>query len=103
MNPSTYYVPEGETRTLEIVGVRIGNDEAEPFVVVDGTALLLLARVREADSDDPLLIKQFGASELLLAGLSPDHLDTGQVVQVTRFEDGGYEVESELEDVSDAM
>lgn len=102
VNPNTYYIPEGETRTLEIVGVRVGNEEAEPFVVVDGTALLLLCRVREAETDQPLLLKQFGASQLLLAGLSPDSLDPGQVVEVTRWEDGGYEVETGLE-LDDAM
>lgn len=105
MNPGTYYVPEGETRTLEVVGVRIGNEEAEPFAVVDGSALLLLVTVREADTSDPLLLKQFGASQLLLAGLNPDQLDTGQVVEVSRFEGGGYEVDLDpgVEDATDAM
>lgn len=106
MNPGTYYVPEGETRTLEVVGVRIGNEEAEPFVVVDGSALLLLCRVLEASTDDTLLLKQFGASQLLLAGLNPESLDPGQVVEVRRFEGGGYEVEldpDEIDSVDDAM
>lgn len=93
-NLSTYYVPEGETRTVEVVGVRPeGTDEAEPFAFIDGSALYLLCRVTEADTDDPLLLKQFGADRLLLAGLHPGQLDPGQVVQVSRFEGGGYEVE----------
>lgn len=103
MNPGTYYVPEGEERTLEVVGVRIGNEEAEPLCFVDGTALFLLARVREADTDEPLFLKQFGASQLLLAGLSPATLDTGQVVRVRRFEGGGYEVEEVGTDAAESM
>lgn len=94
MNPNTYYVPEGETRTLEVVGVRVGNEEAEPLCFVDGTALYLLCRIEEAESSDPLLLKQFGASDLLLAGLHPTALDPGQVVRLTRYEGGGYKVET---------
>lgn len=93
MNPGTYYVPEGETRTLTVVGVRVGNEEAEPLCFVDGTALFLLCTVEEAETDDHLMLKQFGASDLLLAGLSPATLDPGQVVEVSRFEGGGYGVE----------
>lgn len=103
MNPGTYYVPEGEIRTLEVVGVRIGNEEAEPFIVVDGSALLMLVVVEEADTDEPLLLKQFGASQLLLAGLNPESLDPGQVVEVSRYEGGGYEVTTGVEDAADAM
>lgn len=106
MNPNTYYVPEGEERHLEIVGVRIGNEEAEPLCFLDGTALYLLCRVREAETDQPLMLKQFGASQLLLSGLSPDALDPGMIVRVKRWEDGGYEVENEpdsVDGVEDAM
>jgi len=106
MNPGTYYVPEGETRRMEVVGVRVGDEEAEPFACVDGTALLLLVRVSQAETDEPLLLKQFGASQLLLAGLTPSTLDPGQVVEVTRYEGGGYDVEIDpdaVESVSDAM
>lgn len=106
MNPGTYYVPEGEERHLQVVGVRIGNEESEAMAFVDGSALFLLCTVREADTDDPLFLKQFGASQLLLAGLTPDALDPGQVVRVKRWEGGGYEVEmapDEIEDASDAM
>lgn len=106
MKPGTYYVPEGESRTMEIVGVRVGNEESEPLVFVDGSALFVLVRVAEAETDDPLMLKQFGADQLLLAGLYPDTLDPGQVVEVTRFEGGGYEVEDltlDVDDLADAM
>lgn len=104
MNPGTYYVPEGTERTIEVVGVRVGNEEAEPLVCVDGSALLLLCRVAEADTDDVLLLKQFGASQLLLAGLNPTTLDPGQVVKIKRWEGGGYEVDlNTVEDIEDAM
>lgn len=105
MNPGTYYVPEGETRRLEVVGIREANEKAEPLCFVDGSALFLLCRISEAETDDPILLKQFGADRLLLAGLHPDHLDPGQVVEVTRFEGGGYEVEVDpgVEDAGEAM
>lgn len=102
MNPGTYYVPEGEERTLQVVGVRTGNSESESLAFVDGSALFLLCTVREASTDEPLFLKQFGASQLLLAGLTPDALDPGQVVRLSRYEGGGYEVEIDPDDVEDA-
>lgn len=105
MNPGTYYVPEGESRRLTVVGVSTAdsNTSTEPLCFIDGSALLLLCTVAEAETDDPLFLKQFGASELLLAGLHPRQLDPGQELRLRRFEGGGYEVEFDLEDVSDAM
>lgn len=106
MNPGTYYVPEGETRTLTVVGVRIGNEESEPLAFVDGSALFLLCTVEEAATSEPLFLKQFGASHLLLAGLTPGSLDPGQEVEIRRYEGGGYEVTMDpdaVEDASDAM
>lgn len=106
IRPGTWYVPEGETVRLTVVGIRIGNDEARPLCFADGTALYLLAEIEEADSDGPLFLKQFGATDLMLAGLHPDELDPGQVVEIRRFEGGGYEVEldpDEVEDAADAM
>lgn len=104
MNPGTYYVPEGETRTLTVVGVRVGNEASEPLAFVDGSALFMLCTIDEASTDDPVLLKQFGASDLLLAGLHPRALEPGQVVKVSRYEGGGYEVElDQVEDATDAM
>lgn len=102
MNPGTYYVPEGEERHLQVVGVRTGNEEAESLAFVDGSALFLLCTVREASTDEPLFLKQFGASQLLLAGLNPESLDPGQVVRVKRWEGGGYEVETDPDDAETA-
>lgn len=103
----TYYVPEGETRRLEVVPVEIdSNGREEPLAFVDGSALYLLCRIREAETDEPLLLKQFGAQRLLLAGLTPHQLDPGQEVEVSRYEGGGYEVELEPDapdSVADAM
>lgn len=105
MNPGTYYVPEGEERTLEVVGIQLDGKEAEVLAFVDGTAFFLLCRVEEAETDEPLFLKQFGASQLLLSGLTPATLDPGQVVRIKRWEGGGYEVELDpgVEDASDAM
>lgn len=88
---------------MEIVGVRVGNEKAEPLVLMDGTAMLMLVRVRQAQTDEPLLLKQFNASQLILEGLDPTSLDPGQEVEIKRFEDGGYEVNTSLDDAADAM
>lgn len=98
MNPGTYYVPEGEERTLTIIGVQQDGSDPEPLAFIDGSALFLLCTVREAESDKPLMLKQYGASRLLLAGLNPDQLDPGQEVVVKRWEDGGYEVDTDPSD-----
>lgn len=106
MIPGTYYVPEGETRRLQVVGIRNGNEESEALAFVDGSALFLLCTIEEAKTDKPLFLKQFGASQLLLAGLTPEALDPGQVVEISRYEGGGYEVEigpDEIEGLDDAM
>lgn len=104
MKLETWYIPEGETHHLTVVGLRVGNEESEPLVCVDGTALLMVVEVEEAEHDGPVLLKQFGASDLLLAGLSPATLDPGQEVEVRRYEGGGYEVSmGTVEDASDAM
>lgn len=103
-NLSTYYVPEGETRHLTVVGASIGDSDDEPLAFIDGSALYLLCTVEEASTDEPLLLKQFGSDRLLLAGLHPDHLDPGQEVEVTRYENSRYEVEiGGIDGVSDAM
>lgn len=109
MNPRTWYIPEGESHHLTVTGVRTGNEEAEVFYFVDGRstqALYLLCEVDEADSDEPLLLKQFGAVDLMAAGLQPTALEPGDRVRVRRYEGGGFEVENEpdgVEDASDAM
>lgn len=105
-NLSTYYVPEGETRRITIVGVSVGTSDPQPLAFVDGTALYLLCTVTEAETDDPLLLKQFGSDQLLLAGLTPRALEPGQEVEITRYEGGGYEVEidpDQVEEFEDAM
>ena len=105
MDPGTYYVPEGESRRLQVTGIRVGNNESEVFSFVDGSALFLLCTIEEASTDEPLMLKQFGASRLLLAGLHPSALDTGQVVEIERYEGGGYDVDLDpgVEDAADAM
>lgn len=91
------YVPEGEVWELEVLGVRSGNDEAEPLCFIDGPALFLLCR--RLEEEWPIMLKQFGASDLLFAGLHPDALQPGQVVEIERRPDGGYRVDQmELDD-----
>lgn len=106
MNPGTWYVPEGETQRFEVVGMRVGNEEAEPMWWKDGSALMLVVRAEDSTADSPVVLKQFGAADLVLAGLNPRNLDPGQVVEVSRYEGGGYGVDIDpdaVEDAADAM
>lgn len=106
MNPGTWYVPEGETQRFEIVGLREANDEAETVWWKDGSALMLFVRAEASDSSSPVVLKQFGAADLVLSGLNPTSLDPGQVVEISRYEGGGYGVETdpdEIEGLEDAM
>lgn len=107
MNPRTWYIPAGETAHLTVVGVRTGNNESESFYFVDGRAtqaLYMLVTIDEADTDEPLLLKQFGAVELMAAGLHPGEAEPGDRFRVHRYEDGGFSVEpDDLEDAADAM
>lgn len=105
MNPRTWYIPEGEQHHLTVTGVRTGNEAAEAMWFVDGRstqALYLLVTVEEAETDDPLLLKQFGAVDLMAAGLHPDDLEPGERVRVRRYEGGGFEVEKDPDAVDDA-
>lgn len=101
---STYYVPEGEKRHITFLGVQFEGEET-PLIFVDGSALYALCTVREAESDGPLILKQFGALQLLQAGLTPAALDPGQEVGVKRWEEGGYEIELDpgVDDAAEAM
>lgn len=109
----TYYVPEGETRTIRFPRwQRTAPQEDEEEEGVSGTAiwtddngtLLAVVEVREADHDGPVLLKQYQASrlvrELLLAAASEP--DPSGWVKVSRFEDGGFTVEWNPDDVESA-
>lgn len=106
MNPGTWYVPEGETQRFTIVGLRTGNQDQEAVWWKDGSALMLFVIPEESDSDSLVVLKQFNVADLFLAGLRPDELDPGQVVEIGRYEDGDYAVEMDPDDVEgieDAM
>lgn len=107
MKPRTWYIPEGETHHLELTGVRTGNEAAEVLYFTDGRsveALYCLVTVDEADSDDPMLLKQFGAVELMAAGFNPGMAEPGERFRVRRYEGGGFDVENlEVSDAADAM
>lgn len=107
MNPRTWYIPEGESHHLTVCGVRTGNEAAEALWFVDGRstqALYLLVEVEEAASDGPMFLKQFGAVELMAAGLHPGDAEPGDRFRVERYEGGGFRVErDDLEDAADAM
>lgn len=87
----TYYIPEGEARHLRFV--------ADWFSFRGGN-LWTLAVVDEIESDEPILLNQYGADQLLLSllDLEPDPSDW---VRVKRFEEGGWAVEIDAEHTPD--
>lgn len=89
-----FYVPEGTTRNLRFPG---------DWFWFRGGTLITMVEVAELDTDGTLLLRQYGADQLLLQLLdvSPDPSDW---VEVSRFEGQGWDVGQEpVEDVSDAM
>lgn len=90
----TYFIPDGETRTIQFIGgwlaYRNGN-------------LWTLVLVAQAESDEPLLLNQYQAEDLYIH-LRTDPPDPSQWFEVSR--DGGHwDVERPdlAEDASDAM
>lgn len=79
----TYYIPAGEERHLRFI--------ADWFSFRNGN-FWTLAIVDEIESDEPILLNQYQADELLLSllALEPDPSDW---VRVFRFEEGGWSVE----------
>lgn len=91
-----FYVPEGEERHIRFV--------ADWFWFRGGT-LITLADCAELDAEEPLLLRQYGADQLLLLLLDVEP-DPDDWVRVRRFEGQGWDVELEPEsinDVEDAM
>lgn len=94
------YVPEEETRHLRFVG---------DWFWFRGGTLITHVVVDELDAEEPLLLRQYGADQLLLQLLdvAPDPSDW---VRVHRFQGRGWSVEvaepgdgDPVEDASDAM
>lgn len=102
----TYYIPEGQTRTLTFPTLRNGNEEAEILLADDRDTLLAPVYVEEADSDELLLLKQFGASRLiekLLMMAEYEGLEPGDTIEVYRGENR-YEAKMvTVKDAADAM
>lgn len=95
-----FYIPEGETRNLQFV--------ADWFWFRTGT-FVTLAIVDELKSEEPVLLRQYGADQLLLQlqAIAPD---PSVWVKITRYEGSGWgvnEVEEPggevVQDASDAM
>lgn len=77
-----FYVPEGETRHLKFV--------AEWFWFRSGT-LITLVEVHELKSDEPMLLRQYGANDALLKLLAAEP-DPSSWVRVQRFEGRSWRV-----------
>lgn len=58
--PGTFYVPEGESRTVSIV--KSGD---QPLFTDDNGTLVAFCYVEEAESDGILLLKQYNAGSLI--------------------------------------
>lgn len=101
----TWYVPEGETHTLELPGLRVGNDESEVWLADDRGTLFLPAYVEEAESDGILLLKQYNADRVL-AKLEMmeeyEDLGPGDRLRLTRHDSGRLSIEM-IESMTEAM
>lgn len=62
---STYYIPTGETRTVQFCQLRRGQDSARSWWADDNGTLLAVVTVEQAETDEPLLLKQFSADRLI--------------------------------------
>lgn len=93
------YVPEDETRHLRFVG--------DWFWFRGGTFITTVV-VHELHAEEPLLLRQYGADQLLLQLLAADP-DPSDWVRVHRFEGRGWGVElaepgeEPVESAEDAM
>jgi len=104
----TFYVPEGESRTVKFPALRDGNDESQILIVNDRGTLGAPVYVDEADHDGLLMLKQYNAGELvgsLRMMARNDWLDPGDVVEIERMDSGTLDVQKldDPEDVADFM
>lgn len=102
----TYYIPEGQTRTITFPALREGNNESQILVTDDRDTLMAPAFVEEADTDSMLMLKQFGAGRLiekLRMMAQYEGLEPGDTVEIYRGENR-YEAEMKtVRDAADAM
>lgn len=94
------YVPEDETRHLRFVG---------DWFWFRGGTLIAHVVVDELDAEEPILLRQYGADQLLLQLLAVEP-DPSDWVRVHRFEGRGWSVEivpepgeQPVESAADAM
>lgn len=93
----TWYVPEGDDCTIEFPALRDGNDPGQAVVTNDNGALVALVYVREADTDGLLLLKQYGAGDLVERLKAMEEWSDWEVPErdyrLSRSETGVYELE----------
>lgn len=102
----TYYIPEGQTRTITFPTLRNGNNESEILVADDRDTLLAPVYVEEADTDQMLLLKQFGAGRLiekLKMMAEYEDLEPGDTVEIYRGENRYEAKMATVKDMADAM
>lgn len=93
----TYYVPDGETRTVEFVEFRRSNESNRTLWTDDNGTLLAVVTVEEAEAETALLLKQHGAARLIRRLIVLEETDawdpSDQKVKIARTEAGNYNVE----------
>lgn len=105
----TFYVPEGETRTVHLPSLREGNDESRTLLFSSRGEVYVPAYVEEADSDDLLLLNQYNAEgfiEAVKAAVEYGDVDPSDGVWLlSRDDTGRLDVEHRRgpEDASEAM
>lgn len=93
----TYYIPKGETRTIEFVQLREGQDSSREFWADDNGTLWAIVKVEQADTEGPLILKQHGANRLirnLIVAVETDSWNPAEeAVKIGRTEAGNYQWE----------
>lgn len=105
----TFYVPEGETRTVRLPGLREGTDSSRVLLFSNRGEVYVPAYVEEAESDDLLLFNQYSAEafvQAVKAAVEYGDVDPSEGRWlVHRDETGRLEVDHDRgpEDAADAM
>lgn len=104
----TFYVPDGETRTVRLPALREGNDDSRTLLFRNRGEIYVPAYVKEAESDDLLLLNQYDAEafvEVVRAAVKYGDVTPSDGVWKLSREAGRLDVDHDpgVDSLSDAM
>lgn len=105
----TFFVPEGETRTVSLPSFREGNESGRVLLFSNRGEVYVPAYVEEADTDSLLLLNQYNAEafvQAVKAAVEYGDVDPSQGVwTIERDQTGRLEVSHDpgVDSLSDAM